>query len=138
MTGSRLYDIISVASAAKAVALKNLGLQKAGASYFLNSQRTLISLANPITQKFNVNISTPSSAYTAQRPVSTNPLINNVASPLEFDRRPNISPKNIDLSNKREYSTDSAKKPRSVIGEAEKKNVSVSGFILFELFIDSF
>lgn len=124
MTGSRIYDVISVASAAKTVLSRNIELQKASAAYFLGSQRTLISLINPVTKKVNIDL-TRNSSYGFQRPSAPTPSSKNPSTPLDFDKRPTITPRNVDVAAKREYSTDNSdRKEKNVIGSAEKKNVS--------------
>lgn len=134
MSGSKLYDIISVANAAAAVASRNLALQKASAVNCISSQRTLLSFANPISKRFNVDLMKPSrqtAHYQGSAPFSPNPPSPSSSAgtnPLGFDRRPNVASNNdLDTQLKREYSTKSGndgKNEKDVIGAAPKKDVS--------------
>lgn len=136
--GNRLYDIITVASAAKAVASKSLSLQGKQLAYSVSSQRTLLSLIAPITRKFNLNLDNlgktdppayahPTPGIHTPPPAPTPPSSHQTqTNSFQMDRRPTLtppSPSDLDKSLKREYSTksDSNDNHSGVIGGEEKK-----------------
>lgn len=143
MVGSKIYDIMSVSSAAKSIISRNVALQKANCYYNISSQRTLLSLISPFTQKIGINLlncipsskkSTYNDSYflngellsSRQFTAGTSPT-----NPLGFDRRPHTSTNSeiqqIENVLKREYSTkgpDPEKKTGKAIGCAPEKDVS--------------
>lgn len=129
MAGSKLYDLLTVANAAASVASRNLKLQKASSLYCISSQRTLLSIVNPFSQKFNIDLaksSTPRNYEPTSSPTPPSPTAKVGSNPLGFDRRPNITQPDIDTQLKREYSTnsnDDKTRTKEVIGSAPKKDV---------------